>query len=366
MDRSKRTASGSEPASEHAHAAAESTTDPLTRRHGDEFEITERYRWVALFVVLIGTFMVILDTTIVTVALDPIGRDLGAPSGVEWLITAYLLAVGVVQPATGWLADRLGRKPVFLASMVVFAAGSLACAASPNLAVIVVFRVIQGFGGGAMMPVGMAIIYEVFPPHRRGTAMGVWGIAAMAGPAIGPALGGWLVTQFGWRWLFLINVPIGVAGTVLGIRVLRNHGFREHRPLDWTGLGLATAGVTALLLGLSEGAGWGWRSGQTLGALGGGVGMLVVFAWWSIRRTDHPLIDLSMFRISIYSITITVICLLTLSQYGRLVFIPLELESLRGLSPLHTGLLLTPTAIGSAITMPIGGSSPTASAPKFR
>jgi EmrB/QacA subfamily drug resistance transporter len=318
-------------------------------------EITERYRWVALGVVLIGTFMVILDTTIVTVALDPIGRDIGSPNGVEWIITAYLLAVGVVQPATGWLADRIGRKPVFLWSMVLFAGGSLACALSPNLGFIVCFRVLQGLGGGAMMPVGMAIIYEVFPPHRRGTAMGVWGIAAMAAPAIGPGLGGWLVTQFDWRWLFLVNVPIGVVGTVLGIRVLRNNGFREERPLDWTGTVIATVGVTALLLALSEGASWGWATPRTEGVLAFGVLALAVFAWWSTTRTDHPLIDLSMFRISIYSITIAVICLLTLSQYGRLVFIPLELESLRHLTPLHTGLILTPTAVGAAITMPIGG-----------
>lgn len=318
-------------------------------------EITERYRWVALGVVLIGTFMVILDTTIVTVALDPIGKDIGSPNGVEWIITAYLLAVGVVQPATGWLADRIGRKPVFIWSMVLFSAGSLACALSPNLGFIVFFRVIQGLGGGAMIPVGMAIIYEVFPPERRGTAMGVWGIAAMAAPAIGPGLGGFLVTQFDWRWLFLVNVPIGVVGTVAGIRILRNNGFRENRPLDWTGTVIATVGITALLLALSEGASWGWRSPRTEGVLALGIVLLAAFMWWSTTRTDHPLIDLSMFRISIYSVTIAVICLLTLSQYGRLVFIPLELESLRHLTPLHTGLILTPTAVGAAITMPIGG-----------
>jgi len=317
--------------------------------------VTERYRWIALGIVVIGTFMVILDTTIVTVALEPIGKDLGSVNGVEWIITAYLLAVGVVQPATGWLADRIGRKPVFLGAMVLFAAGSLACALSPSLPFVIAFRVIQGFGGGAMVPVGMAIIYEVFPANRRGTAMGVWGIAAMAGPAIGPALGGWLVTAFDWRWLFLINVPIGAIGTVLGIRLLRSLGFREHRPLDWTGAAVSTLGVTAVLLALSEGAGWGWGSVRTLVLAAAGVALLGVFAWWSGHRTTHPLIDMSMFRIPTYSVTITVICLLTLSQYGRLVFVPLELESLRGLSPLRTGLVLTPTAVGAALTMPIGG-----------
>ncbi len=317
--------------------------------------VTERYRWTALGIVLIGTFMVILDTTIVTVALDPIGKSIHAHDGVEWIVTAYLLAVGVVQPATGWMADRMGRKPVFIWSMVLFSAGSLACALSPNLGFIIFFRVVQGIGGGAMMPVGMAIIYELFPPERRGTAMGIWGVAAMAGPAIGPVLGGWLVTQFDWRWLFLVNVPIGVIGTLLAVKVLRNNGFREVRPLDWTGTAIVTVGLVALLLALSEGATWGWSSTLTLGCVVAGVALLALFAWWSLKRTDHPLIDLRMFKISIYSLTITVVCLMTLSQFGRIVFIPLELEGVRGLTPLRTGLILAPTALGASLTMPIGG-----------
>ncbi|HET8930098.1 MAG TPA: DHA2 family efflux MFS transporter permease subunit [Acidimicrobiales bacterium] len=317
--------------------------------------ITERYRWTALSIVLIGTFMVILDTTIVTVALDPIGTSIHAPNGVEWIITAYLLAVGVVQPVTGWAADRVGRKPVFIWSMVLFAGGSLACAMAPNLGVIIFFRVLQGLGGGAMLPVGMAIIYELFPPDRRGMAMGIWGVAAMSGPAIGPVLGGWLVTQFDWRWLFLVNLPIGVIGTLLAAKVLRNNGFREARPLDWTGLAIVTIGLVAVLLALSEGASWGWTSTATIVAASVGAALLVLFGRWSLRHAEFPLIDLRMFRISIYSLTIAVICLMTLSQYGRIVFIPLELEGLRSLTPLRTGLILAPTALGAAITMPIGG-----------
>jgi DHA2 family multidrug resistance protein len=315
----------------------------------------EHYRWIALGTVLIGTFMVILDTTIVTVALDPIGKSLHSQSGVEWIVTAYLVAVGVVQPATGWLADRVGRKPVFAMAMAMFSLASLASALSPSLGVLIGARVVQGLGGGAMVPVGMAIIYELFPPERRGMAMGVWGVAAMGGPAIGPTLGGWLVTQFSWRWLFLVNVPIGAIGVLLALRILRNSGFQERRPFDVTGTVLIVGGLVPLLLALSEGSSWGWHTPQTLGLLLGGIVLIAAFVWWALTQTDHPLVDLRMFRISIFSLTIAVICLLTLSQYGRLVFIPLELESLRHLTPLHTGLLLTPTALGAGITMPIGG-----------
>src|SRR5690606_35112953 len=137
--------------------------------------------------------MVVLDTTIVNVALPEIRDSLGAGDGVEWIVTAYLLAVAVAQPATGFLADRYGRKQVFTWSLACFTVASLACALAPSLGVLIAFRVLQGIGGGAMMPVGMAIVFEVFPPERRGQAMGIWGVAAMAGPAIGPTLGGYLV-----------------------------------------------------------------------------------------------------------------------------------------------------------------------------
>ncbi|MGC2241185.1 MAG: MFS transporter, partial [Acidimicrobiia bacterium] len=165
----------------------------------------DRYPWIAMGVVLIGTFMVILDTTIVNVALPQIGLALDRQAGIEWVVTAYLLAVGLAQPPTGWLADRFGRKRLFIVSLGFFVIGSLGAALSPNLGSLVGARVIQGLGGGALMPVGMAMIYELFPPHRRGTALGVWGVAAMAGPAFGPVIGGYLVTNVSWHWLFLIN-----------------------------------------------------------------------------------------------------------------------------------------------------------------
>lgn len=316
--------------------------------------VTERYRWTALGVVLIGTFMVILDTTIVTVALTPIGKELHAAAGVEWIITIYLLAVGIMQPATGWLADHIGRKPVFLTAMATFSVGSLLCAVAPNLGFLIGFRVLQGLAGGAMIPVGLALIYELFPAERRGAALGVWGVAAMAAPAIGPTLGGWLATT-DWRTIFVINVPVGAIGVVLGVRLLRNTGYRESRPFDAVGTGLSAVGVLALLLALSEGNGWGWGSAQVLLPLIGGLALLGAFVRWALRGTRAPLIDVRIFRIPIFAVSISVICLLTLSQYSRLVFMPLQLESLRHYTPLHAGLVLTPTAVGAATMMPIGG-----------
>ena len=317
--------------------------------------LTERYRWIALGIIVTGTFMVVLDSTIVAVALDAIGNNLHATNGIDWIITAYLLTVGVIQSPTGWLADRVGRKPVFVSSMLLFALGSLCSALAPTLPILIACRVLQGIGGGAMFPVGTAMTYELFPADRRGTALGIQGIALMAAPAIGPVLGGWLVTALSWRWMFLINIPIGIIGATLAIRLLKNTGFREPRPFDWLGTTLIGSGVFGLLLAFSEGATWGWESAKTLGVGAIGLVLLALFAFWTLGKARHPVVDLRMFRITIYSMTIGVTCLITLAQYARVVFIPLELESLRGLTALHTGALLVPGAIGASMAMPIGG-----------
>jgi EmrB/QacA subfamily drug resistance transporter len=313
-----------------------------------------RYPWIAMAVVLIGSYMVILDSTIVNVALPQIGIDLHQSAGIEWIVTAYLLAVGASQPLTGWLADRFGRKLIFTVSIGAFAIGSLLAASAPNLTVLVFFRVLQGLGGGAMMPVGMTMIYELFPVERRGFALGIWGVATMAAPAVGPVLGGYLVTVGSWRWLFIINVPIGVIGFVAAIRLLRDTGFRERRPFDATGFALASIGLVMLLLAFSEAADWSWTAPATLGLIACGLALLAAFVRHALR-SRAPLIAMQMFAIPTFSITMGIVCLLTLVQFGRLVFIPLELETLRHFSALKTGLILTPSALGAAVTTSIGG-----------
>lgn len=313
-----------------------------------------RYRWVAMGVVLIGTFMVILDTSIVNVALDPIAREFDSLHGVEWIVTAYLLAIAVSMVATGWLADRFGRKAVFMGSLGLFTVGSLACALAVNLPMIVACRVVEGLGGGALMPVAMAMVYELFEPEERGKAFGLWGVAAMAAPAVGPILGGWLSTSFTWRWLFLVNVPIGLVGVVAARRLLRDVGFREHRRFDTHGFVFAAVGLVLVLLAAQEGTTWGLRSPRFVVAMVVGLALLTTFTVHALRARQ-PLIQMRLFGIPIFSLTMAVILTMTIGQYARLVFIPLEMERLRALSPLDVGLLLLPSAVGIASTMAIGG-----------
>lgn len=314
----------------------------------------DRYPWMAMGVVFIGSFMVILDTTIVNVALPQIGIALGAREGIEWVVTAYLLAVGVTQPATGWLADRFGRKAVFTLSLGLFALGSLLAALSPNLQALVAFRILQGLGGGAVMPVGMTMIYELFPVERRGTALGTWAVAVMAAPAFGPVIGGYLVTAVSWHWLFLVNVPIGAVGVLVALRILRDTGYREHRRFDAPGLGLAATGLVAWLLAFSRANEWGWGSAPIVALLTIGAVALGAFVRRELRL-EHPLLDLRIFKVPIFTLTILVSWTVILTQFGRLVFLPLELQTLRGMTAFEVGLLFTPAAVAAAAMFPLGG-----------
>jgi EmrB/QacA subfamily drug resistance transporter len=314
----------------------------------------ERASWLALAVIVGATWMVALDTTIVNVALHVIGDDLGGGGQVEWIVVAYLLAVCVSQPASGWLADRYGRSRVFLASLVAFTFASIACAAAPTLPFLIGARVVQGLGGGAMMPIGMAIVFGLFPRERHGRAVGVWGLAATLAPAIGPTLGGWLVTTVSWHWLFLINVPIGVVTFAMGIRLLPRGGDRHERPFDALGLFLGCGGLALVVLVLSEGNAWGWRS--TVAVVGGAVGLAALAAFVGHElRVEHPLLELRMFQRQPFRVAMGIMMLLFVCQFARLVFIPLQLESLRGESALRVGLLFLPAALVAALMMSIGG-----------
>jgi EmrB/QacA subfamily drug resistance transporter len=314
----------------------------------------ERTAWIALWVIVAATTMVALDTTIVNVALHQIAVDLGAGVRIEWVVTGYLLAVCVSQPASGWLADRFGRRVVFLTSLVAFTLASCACALAPTLGVLVAARVVQGLGGGALIPVGMAMVLGLFPRERHGRAIGIWGLAGMLAPAIGPTLGGYLVTAVSWHWLFLINLPIGIVSFAFGIRLLPEVGERHRRPFDGLGLGLGCGGLSLAVLGLSEANEWGWGSVATIGCLIAGGALLAAFVSHELR-VEHPLIELRMFREHTFTIAMSVMALVFVAQFARLVFIPLQLEGLRGESALKVGLLFLPAALVAALAMTVGG-----------
>ncbi len=328
-----------------------STTSP-TQPGSDA--VGQRSPWIGMTVILMGTIMVVLDTTIVNVALPQIGDALNAGDGVEWIVSAYLLAVAVSLPITGWISERFGHKRVYLTALAAFTLASLACAMAPSLPLLVLFRAFQGLGGGALMPVGMAIVFKIFPRERHGRAVGVWGIAAMAAPAIGPTLGGWLVTSVSWHWLFLINVPIGLVAFFVGGRLLPPVPYGPAGRFDGLGFVTGSFGLAMFVLGLSEANRWGWESAATIGCIGGGALLLAAFVRHELRTTE-PMLDMRMFRNRTFTIAFAITFLVVAAQYTRLVFIPLNLENIRGFSALEVGLMLAPAGLATAAGMSIGG-----------
>ena len=314
------------------------------------------YPWIAMAVVLVGSYMVILDTTVLGVALPDIADDFRSSSsiGIDWVVTAYLVAMGTVHVAAGWLADRFGKRRAYLFALVAFAFGSLISGLAPTLELMIGARIVQGIGGGVLMPVGMAIVYELFPPDKRGTALGIWGIAVMAAPALGPPLGGWLVSSVSWRWIFLLNVPIGVLALSMAWRLLRDIGYREHRAFDGTGLVLAGVGVSTVVIASRSAADWGVLSARTVLVFGAGLLVLAGLIRRSLARPD-PIIDFRMFAVPTFSISAGVVALVGISQFARLTFLPVELQVVRHLGADQVGLMLTPAALGVATTMWLGG-----------
>src|SRR5436309_4935233 len=233
-----------------------------------------------LAAIVLGTFMAILDNTVVNVALPTLERffktDLHA---IQWVVTGYMLAQAAVIPLSGWLSDRFGAKRLYLISISLFALGSALCALAPSSTMLIAFRVLQGLGGGMLMPIGMSFIYRLSPPERRGLVMGMFGVPILLAPALGPVLSGWLVQYVDWRWIFLINVPIAVVALTLGLRALPNLGAqRAVGALDTLGALLAPLGFAAVSYGISESTTAGWTGTQTLAGLAVGAVALIAFA----------------------------------------------------------------------------------------
>jgi EmrB/QacA subfamily drug resistance transporter len=243
---------------------------------------------------------------------------------------------------------------VFLTALAGFITASVGCAASPTLGVLIAFRSLQGLAGGCLSPTGMAIVIDLFPKAKLGRAMAVVTMALMMTPAIGPTVGGLLVTTVSWHWLFLINMPIGLAGLTAGLWLLPDVGHRQRTPLDVAGLVLGSGGLTLTVLGVSEGNRWGWTSVGTTASLVVGLSFLVLFAVHELR-TPHPMLQLRILGDRTFRLAMGAVWFVTMAQFGRLVYVPLQLESLRGFSTLRVGLLLAPPAIFGMASTWTGG-----------
>jgi EmrB/QacA subfamily drug resistance transporter len=270
------------------------------------------------------------------------------------VLTANLLAVSASMPVAGWIANRFGAKSVFLCALAAFSMASLAAAVAPSLGFLVAARVGQGLCAGILNPISMTIVLDLFAPAERGRAIGIWGLVSMSAPALGPTFGGYLVTAVNWHWLFLPNVPIGIIGAIAGRRLLMGTPRREQGRLDVTGLLLGGTGLTLFIFGLAQSRSWGWDDPAVIGSLAFGIALVASFVRHALR-VPEPLIELRLLRTPVFLSSLVVIGLVTMPQYARAVFVPLQLATMRDYTALKVGLILTPAAVMTAISMSIGG-----------
>ncbi len=327
--------------------------------------MTKRQRLLITIAVMSTTIMQVLDTTIVNVALPHMEGQLEAtPDQITWVLTSYLVASAIFMPLTGFFSDRLGRRRYLLISIFGFVLFSALCGLSVSLDQIVVFRLLQGAFGAALVPLSQAIMVAVYPPEERGRAMAIWGIGVMIGPILGPTLGGYLTEVLSWRWTFFINLPVGILSYVLALTSVPDTERRE-RKMDWAGLFYLSLSIAATQFLLDRGNEYGWL-GSTRIQLAAVcvIGSLTAFLLHSVGRSGARLFDLRIFRDRNFTIASLLLAVFGLGMYGSMVMQPLLLEDLLHYPTLTTGLAMAPRGVISAISMIVVGKLITRMSPR--
>src|SRR3954471_22331363 len=306
--------------------------------------------------VVLGAIMPILDTTVVNVAINTLSRDFHTDlATIQWIVTGYTLALATVIPLTGWAADRFGTKRLYMLSIGLFVIGSAFSGLAWSAGSLIGFRVLQGLGGGMLMPAGMTILTRAAGPQRVGRVMAIIGVPMLLGPILGPILGGWLVDDVSWRWIFFINLPIGLVALVLSLRVLPTDRPSPHERLDVLGLILLSPGLALVIYGLAKStSAGGFGAPEVWGTALAGFVLLGAFVWHALR-TPYALVDLRLFKNHTFSISSVTLVLMIISVFGAMLLLPLYLQAVRGESALASGLLLAPQGLGAMLVMPIAG-----------
>ena len=318
--------------------------------------------WVIAGVVMLATFMEVLDTSVANVALPHIAGNLGATTDeATWVLTAYLVANAIVLPLSGWFSTLFGRKRFYMTCVLLFTISSAMCGLAPSLAMLTLFRVLQGLGGGALQPISQAILRESFPREKQGMAMAVYGMGVVLAPVIGPTLGGWLTDNYTWRWIFLINIPVGICSLLFTSLLifdppyLVRKSIKDGLKIDYIGLGLLATGLGALEITLDEGQrnDW-WSSHAIVAAAIIAVAALVSVVIWELRQKD-PVVDFHLLKDRNFAISTLTMFILGFVLYGSTMALPLFLQTLLGYTAMQSGMALSPGGLAILVMMPIVG-----------
>jgi DHA2 family multidrug resistance protein len=322
-------------------------------------EVPQVNRWIVSLSVVFATFMEVLDTTVVNVSLPHIAGSMSAT--VEegtWTLTSYLVANAIILPMTGWLARQFGRKRLLLTAVVGFTSASFMCGLAPNMTTLIIFRVIQGASGGTMQPLSQAIMLEAFPPEDRGKAMAFWAVCIVTAPILGPVIGGWLTDTYSWRWVFYINIPVGMVSLIMAKLFVFDPPYLKGKPqsIDYWGIGMLAVGMGALQIMLDKGQQEDWFSSDFIAVLA--VIAVVLLLSFLVRElfARHPIIDLRVFRDHTYAVGVFMISTVGFVLYGSLVLLPIILQTLLGYPSLQAGIAMAPRGIGSLLFTPVVGT----------
>ncbi|WP_251551617.1 DHA2 family efflux MFS transporter permease subunit [Neobacillus muris] len=309
-----------------------------------------------LVALMLGAFVAILNQTLLNVAIPHIMNDLGVSANtVQWLSTGYMLVNGIAIPITAFLIEKFGTRKLFLTAIFLFTAGSVVCSLSANFSMLMLGRVIQACGAGIIMPLLMTVFFALFPPEKRGKAMGIMGIVMIFAPAIGPTLSGWLIGHYSWRLLFDIVIPIGVLDLILSFLWMRDVTKVTNPKFDFPGFLFSTIGFGFLLYGFSEAGNDGWSSSIVILSLSIGIIALVLFVIRELT-TDKPMLDLRVFKYDIFTLTTIISMIVNMAMFGAMILLPIYLQNIRGYTALESGLLMLPGAIVMGIMSPISGA----------
>src|SRR3954453_6481313 len=314
--------------------------------------------WLIAVSVMFATFMEVLDTTVVNVSLPHIAGSLSASiDEATWALTSYLVANAIILPMTGWMGSMFGRKRLLMLSVVGFTASSFLCGLAPTLSTLIVFRVMQGATGGARRPRSRAVLLEAFAPQDRGKAMGFWALGIVVAPILGPVLGGWLTDNYSWRWVFYINIPVGIASIVMTKLYIFDPPYlrSENRNVDYWGIGMLIVGIGALQIVLDKGQQEDWFESNLIVILAIVSAVTLVALVWHELTADDPIVDLRVLKERSYAVGVFLMTVVGFVLYGSMVLLPIMLQTLLGYPPLQAGIAMAPRGIGSFFMMPLTG-----------